>query len=415
MPWNQPGSGGDNGQDPWGNKRGEQGPPDLDEVIRNLKKKFGGLFGRRSGGGGNGSGQSGGKGLPSLPGKSSLMVVVVIIVGGWLASGFYTVEQGENGVVLQLGKFKETTQAGLHWRFPTPIETVEVINVQKVNTVEVGYRANNRTRQATSVLREALMLTKDENIIDIHFAVQFDVKDPTRLLFNVSEPVSTVVRSATESAVRQIVGRNTMDFAITAGRAEIAQETKVLLQQILDRYETGLNIRAVEMQNAQPPSQVKDAFDDAVRAREDEERIKNEAEAYANDIIPRARGKGARITQEAEAYKASVVARAKGEASRFEQVLAEYQKAPEVTRDRLYLEAMEEVLANSSKLMIDQKGGNNVIYLPLDQLMRQRAGQGAESGFTQSLSTSSSGSSDSTTDSSRSRGSRSALRERGDN
>lgn len=414
MPWNQPGSGGDNGQDPWGNKRGDQGPPDLDEVIRNLQKKFGGLFGRRNGGGGNGNGQSGGKGLPSIPGKSSLMVVVVVALGLWLFTGFYTVEQGENGVVLQFGEFKETTQAGLHWRIPYPVETVEVINVQKVNTVEVGYRANSRTRQATSVLREALMLTKDENIIDIHFAVQFDIKDPTRLLFNVADPVSTVVRSATESAVRQIVGRNTMDFAITAGRAEIAQETKVLLQQILDRYETGLNIRAVEMQNAQPPSQVKDAFDDAVRAREDEERIKNEAEAYANDIIPRARGKGARISQEAEAYKASVVARAEGEASRFKQVLAEYRKAPEVTRDRLYLEAMEDVLGNSSKLMIDQKGGNNVIYLPLDQLMRQRASQDPGPGFSPSLSMPSSGSSNST-ESSRSRDSRSALRERGSN
>ena len=217
------------------------------------------------------------------------------------------------------------------------------------------------------------MLTADENIIDIHFAVQFDVKDPRELLFNVAEPADLVVRGATESAVREIVGRNSMDFAITGGRAEIAQETKMLLQRILDRYDTGINIKAVEMQNAQPPADVKAAFDDAVKAREDEERLKNEAQAYQNDIIPRARGAAARLGHEAAAYKASVVAAARGEASRFLQVLDEYAKAPQVTRDRLYLDALEDVYANSTKLVIDQNsGGNNVMYLPLDQLIRQK-------------------------------------------
>ena len=221
------------------------------------------------------------------------------------------------------------------------------------------------------------MLTQDENIIDIQFAVQYDIKNPTNLLFNVSEfnprnMAETVVRQATESAVREIVGRSTMDFAITEGRARLAAETKSLVQRILDRYQTGINVRTVEMQNAQPPSQVKNAFDDVVRAREDEERIKNLAQAYANDIIPKARGFAARITQEAQAYKESTVAKAEGQASRFEQVLYEYRKAPEVTRDRLYLEAMEEVLSNSSKMMIDQQGGDSVMYLPLDQLLRGR-------------------------------------------
>ena len=225
------------------------------------------------------------------------------------------------------------------------------------------------------------MLTQDENIIHIQLAVQYDIKDPTDLLFNVSEYNSReladdVVRQATESAIREIVGRSTMDFAITEGRAQLASETKSLVQEILDRYETGINIVTVEMQDAQPPEQVQDAFADVVRAREDEERLKNLAEAYANDIIPKARGFSARIIQEAEAYKASTIARAEGETARFNQVLDEYSKAPGITRDRLYLETMEQVFSNSSKMVIDQKsGGNNVMYLPLDQLLRGRDAQ----------------------------------------
>ena len=286
------------------------------------------------------------------------------------------VEQGEQAVELRLGAYKTIKEAGLRWHFPYPIESVELVNVQQIRTVEVGYRTSSRSSQIAGVPREALMLTADENIIDIHFAVQYDIKDPRDLLFNVAEPPDLVVRGATESAVREIVGRNTMDFAITGGRAEIAQETKILLQRILDRYNTGVNIKAVEMQNAQPPMEVKAAFDDAVKAREDEQRLKNEAEAYENDIIPRARGAAARLEQEAAAYRATVVAAARGEASRFLQVLDEYAKAPEVTRDRLYLDTMQDVYANSTKLLIDQgDGGNNVMYLPLDQLIRQRGQQ----------------------------------------
>lgn len=366
MAWNEPGS--DN-RDPWGQGNGKNGPPDLDDLIKDLQKKFSGIFG---GGGGKSAGGGSRRGMPSLGGKSSIFIVVVLGLL-WIASGFYVVEQGEQGVELRFGHYKEVTEAGLRWHAPYPVESVEIVNVQQIRTVEVGYRTNTRSNQFATVPREALMLTKDENIIDIQFAVQYDIKDPRHLLFNVSEDPDQVVRQSTESAVREIVGRNTMDFAITGGRAEIAQDTRLLLQNILDRYQTGINVKAVEMQNAQPPAEVKGAFDDAVKAREDEVKFKNEAEAYANDIIPRARGKASRILQEAEAYRASVVAAAEGEASRFTQVLDEYHKAPGVTRDRLYIDAMEQVLSRSTKLMIDQSsGGNNVMYLPLDQLIRQR-------------------------------------------
>ena len=366
MAWNEPGS--DN-RDPWGQGNGQNGPPDLDDLIKDLKKKFSGFLG---GGGRKSAGGGGGGGMPSLGGKAWILIVLVLGLL-WAASGFYVVEQGEQGVELQFGQYKQVTEAGLRWHLPYPVETVEIVNVQQIRTVEVGYRSNTRSNQFATVPQEALMLTKDENIIDIQFAVQYDIKDPRFLLFNVSENLDQVVRQATESSVREVVGRNTMDFAITGGRAEIAQETRLLLQNILDRYQTGINVKAVEMQNAQPPSEVKGAFDDAVKAREDEVKFRNEAEAYANDIIPRARGSASRVLQEAQAYQASVVAKAQGEASRFTQVLNEYHKAPGVTRDRLYIDAMEQVLSRSTKIMIDQSaGGNNVMYLPLDQLIRQR-------------------------------------------
>ena len=384
MPWNKPGSGGGD-RDPWGqnntgsngddrrggNRGGQDGPPDIDEVFRDAKNKINDMFGGSKGGGGRG-GQSGRSG--EGPSGSMIAIVVVLLIGGWVASGFYTVDQGEQAIELRFGAYSDTKNAGLRWHMPTPIEKVEIINTLSVNTVEVGYRQSGRSDQ--SVPREALMLTQDENIIDVRFAVQYDVKNPEDLLFNVSEydpryVAETVVRGATESAVREIVGRNTMDFAITEGRAQLAAETKTLVQEILDRYETGINIRSVEMQNAQPPEQVKDAFDDVVKAREDEERLKNLAEAYANDIIPRARGFASRITQEAEAYKASIVAKAEGESARFNQVLDEYSKAPGITRDRLYLETMEQVLSQTSKIVIDQQGGNSLMYLPLDQLINK--------------------------------------------
>ena len=376
MAWNQQGP---ENKDPWGQGNGQSGPPDLDQVIRDLQKKLSGIFGKSSSRGSGGGASGGGKSkVPSL-GRTGGILLTIVVVGLWIASGFYVVDQSEQGVELRFGKFQEVKPAGLRWHMPYPIELVEIVNVQQVRTVEVGYRTREggTTRDGATQLvlvpREALMLTADENIIDIQFAVQYNIRDPRDLLFKVSEPADQVVRQATESAVREIVGRSSMDFVITGGRAEIAFETRELLQNILDRYQTGITVRAVEMQNAQPPAEVKDAFDDAVRAREDEERLKNEAEAYANDIIPKARGAAARIVQESEGYKESVIATSQGEASRFLQVLEEYNLAPGVTRDRLYLEAMEEVLSRSTKLVIDQgSNSNNVMYLPLDQLIRRQ-------------------------------------------
>lgn len=339
--------------------------------MKNVQKRLGGLFG--GGGGAGGGGKSGGGSGASN--KFGLVIGLLAAIGLWAWQSIYIVEQGIVGVELRFGEYSETTQAGLQWAW-WPIEEVVMVNTQKVNTVEVGYRTSGRNRQSSSVPREALMLTADENIVDIKLAVQFNVKEPENLVFNVAEyPFDTeaVVRGSTESALREVVGGNTMDFVLTDGRPEVAQRTRSLLQTILDRYQTGINIIAVEMQDAQPPKEVKAAFDDAVKAREDQITLINQAEAYSNDILPRARGGSARIIQQAEGYKAAVIARSEGEASRFSQILKEYEQAPDITRDRLYLESMEQVLSNSSKLMIDQKGGNNVIYLPLDQLLRNRS------------------------------------------
>lgn len=383
MPWNQPGPGGDRepnrdrNPDPWGKRGGgNQGPPDLDEIVRNIQRRLGSLFGNRGGGGGGGAGRRGGQ----LPGKFGIGAIAAILALAWVASGFYIVQEGEEAVVLRFGKYASTQGAGLHWHLPYPIESKESVNVENVRTVEVGYRSNPRTQQASSVPREALMLTADENIIDINFAVQYNIKSAQDLLFKVADPLELVVRQATETAVREIVGRSTMDFVLTEGRGEVAQRTKALVQDILDRYQTGVRLVNVEMQNAQPPAEVQDAFDDAVRAREDEQRLKNEAQAYANDIIPRARGQAARMLEEAQAYKQAKIARAEGEASRFTQVLAEYEKAPDVTRERLYIETMENVLGSSGKLLVDQpEGGNSIFYLPLDQIMRRQAEAGNSS------------------------------------
>jgi len=363
MPWNQPGGSG--GRDPWGQRGGQQGPPDLDEIVRKVQRRFGGLFG-----GGKGGGEGGGGG--DFAGKFGIGLIALIAFCIWAVSGVYIVKEGESSVVLRFGKYVETVGSGLHWRMPFPVESNEIVNVQKIHPVQVGYRTSDRTRQAAPVPKEALMLTMDENIIDIQFAVQYRVKDAKDMLFNVSDLPDDVVRSATESAVREVVGKSTMDFVITGGRTEVAQRVKSLLQTILDRYHSGIHIVTVEMQNAQPPAEVKAAFDDAVKAREDEVRLKNEAEAYANDVIPRARGQAARVVQEAEGYKASTIAGAEGETQRFLQILTEYRKAPDVTRERLYIETMENVLKNSSKVLVDQKGSNNILYLPLDQIIEHR-------------------------------------------
>ncbi len=363
MPWNQPG--GSDGKDPWGNKNNQDGPPDLDEVVRNLQKRFSSLFGGGKGGEGKSRGSGG-----SPFGATGILVVLVLLAGVWLATGFYTVQQGETAVILRFGKYQESTSAGLHWHLPAPIETKIIVNTEKVQTVEVGYRSSiNNTRQ--TVQRESLMLTEDENIIDIAFAVQYRISNANNFLFNVSDPMDVVVRSATEAAVREVVGKNSMDDVITSGRSIVGSSTSDILQRILDRYESGIEIVSVDMQHALPPEEVKPAFDDAVKAREDEVRFTNEAEAYANDIIPRARGKSARIIQEAEAYKATAIAQSRGAAARFKSILKAFNEAPEVTRERMYIEGVESVLTGSNLVMVDQQNSNNIMYLPLDRILRR--------------------------------------------
>ena len=369
MAWNEPGG---SGKDPWGQRpKGQQGPPDLDEIVRNVQKKLSALFGGGKGGGtGKGKGNGSGGMSPQAVGGAGMGLILVVGLGLWIASGFYIVQQGERGVVLRFGAYTEATEAGLRWHMPWPIESREIVNIQNTYNMEVGYRSNPSTDAKSTVPREALMLTEDENIIDIEFAVQYRIKDAGDYLFNVRNP-ETTIRQAMESAVRETAGQSTMDFVLTEGREEVGQKTQDLAQKILDSYKAGIFIYKVEMQKAYPPEEVKAAFDDAVKAREDEERFKNEAEAYANDIIPRARGKATRMIQEAEGHKASVIARAEGDARRFNLIVREYAKAPRVTRDRLYIETMEAVLSSTTKIFIDQKAGNNLLYLPLDKLVPQ--------------------------------------------
>ncbi|MFK5913541.1 MAG: FtsH protease activity modulator HflK [Woeseiaceae bacterium] len=357
MAWNEPGGNGSNGsKDPWGgNKGGQDGPPDLDEVFKKLNEKvtslFGGKGGRSSGGGGSSAASSKGFGF--------LAAIAVVL---WGFSGIYIIDEGREGVVLRFGGFERITQPGPHW-YPRFIEKVEIVDVERVRSLNIG-----------GTTHESLMLTQDENIVDIQFAVQYKVSNSKDYVFNVRDP-DTTLRQVTETAMREVVGKNNMDFVIKDGRVQVASRTKDLMKVILDSYKTGLVVTNVNMQNAQPPEQVQHAFSDAVKAREDKERLVNEAEAYSNDIIPRARGKAARMEQEAAAYRDEIIAKANGETERFLKVLKEYKKAPIVTRERLYIEAMESVLSNANKVMIDVKKGNSLMYLPLDRL-QSRQGSG---------------------------------------
>ena len=379
MAWNQPGG---DGRDPWNDRGGQQGPPDLDEVLRKVQARLGQLFGgrpgRRSGSGGSGDGGGGGGG--GRIGGLGVGIIVALAFLAWGAYGIYVVDPAEAGVVLRFGQYVRTTGPGPHW-VPPFIESVEKVNVQVIRSQDIGFRTQGSS--SISVAHESLMLTEDENIIDIQFAVQYRVKDPAYFLFNVVDPEITL-RQATESAVREIVGRSGMDFVITEGRDAVAAEAQVLIQEILDRYGSGLNVTSVNMQDAQPPAEVQEAFFDAIRAREDQERIINEANAYKADIVPKARGQAQRVMELAEAYRQQVIAQAEGETSRFLQVLTEYRRAPDITRERLYLEAVESVMANSSKVLVDVQGGNNLMYLPLDRLLAPRPGDpqsmGAEDG-----------------------------------
>ncbi|HET8875003.1 MAG TPA: FtsH protease activity modulator HflK [Casimicrobiaceae bacterium] len=347
----------------WGKRSNNSGPPDLDEIWRNVNRRMNELFGRRRESPDGGDGGGGGMHLP-LGGAGMLIVLVVVI---WLASGFYIVDEGRRGVVTRFGKYTETTQPGPRWHLPFPIETVELVDFSQVKTIEVGYRNTPKNK----IDKEAVMLTDDENIIDIQFAVQYNLKSAEDYVFNNRRP-DQIVAYVAESAIREVVGKAKMDFALYEGREQIAKQTEQLMQQNLDRFGTGVFVQKVTLQNVQPPDKVQAAFDDAVKAGQDRERLKNEGQAYANDVVPRARGMAARLLEEANGYKSEVEQRAQGDAQRFNQVLVEYQKAPGVTRERLYLDAMQSVLGNSSKVLVDQKSGS-LLYLPLDKLIQQSA------------------------------------------
>jgi len=349
----------------WGGKNNE-GPPDLDEIMRDLTRRLNALFGQ----GKKGPPPSPSQGPASPQGAVGGGAIAALVAAIWLATGFYIVDQGKRGVVLRFGKHVETTQPGPRWHMPYPVETVEVINLEQVRTVEVGYRGAaeggpGRSRE----LRESLMLTDDENIIDLQFAVQFNLNNAEDFVFNNRDP-ENAVRGVAETSIREIVGKSRMDYVLYEGREDVAQRAKKLMQDILDRYKAGIYIVGVTMQNAQPPEQVQASFDDAVKAGQDLERQKNEGQAYANDVIPKARGNAARLLEEANGYKQRVINEAQGNSSRFSQVLAQYEKAPQVTRQRLYLEAQEQMLSSTSKVVIDQKSGSgNMMYIPLDKLM----------------------------------------------
>lgn len=361
MAWNEPGNGKGNGngggKDPWGG-RNDQGPPDLDEVFQKAQESLSRLFG---GGGnkgrGNGSGSDGGS-INPVP----IFIAVVVVIGLMAAySSAYQVQQAEQALVLRTGKFYKIEGAGLKFKFPI-IDEVYKVNTQAVRSMQL----------------DAAMLTADNNIVDISLVIQYQVADPRSYLLSIAQPEDGL-HHATESALRHVVGGMHMDAVITEQRQQVAILVKDILQKSLDRFSTGLLISEVSMQDANPPKQVKSAFDDVNKAKEDEERLKNEAEAYANGVIPEARGMAKRQMEEAEGYKQSVIARAEGEADRFNKLLKEYNRAPSVTRKRMYLETMEEVLANTTKVMIDVEGGNNLLYLPLDKLMSQSATPSMES------------------------------------
>ncbi|MFT5505343.1 MAG: membrane protease subunit HflK [Gammaproteobacteria bacterium] len=351
MPWNEPGK----DKDPWGQKNND-GPPDLDEIFNNLKEKFGGLFGNA------------GKGkMPQMPaggGKLGGFIgfIVLILFVVWMLTGIYIVDEGWRGVETRFGAKTIVTQAGPHWHLPFPIEEVELINVSENRNVNVNSK----------------MLTSDENIVVMSIGIQYNIKNAQDFAFEVRDPDSTLKQVA-ETAIREVVGNNDMDLIITEGRAVIGSSTKEIMQQILDNYGTGLNVITVNMDEAQPPEEVQDAFNDAIKAREDEQRIINEANAYRNGVVPQARGDAEGLLEQAEAYKTRVFKSAQGETSRFIQLLKEYERAPEVTRERIYIDTMESVLSSSPKVMLDVENGNNLMFLPLEQLLS--GGRSSEDGM----------------------------------
>lgn len=354
MAWNEPGGG---NKDPWSGKGGgEEGPPDLDEVVRKLQERLGGLFGgKQPPGSGSGSGGGGFGGGGHLSTKVVGVVLGILLVI-WLATGIYIVEPAERGVVMRFGRYVDTTGPGPHWHLPMPIERVIKVNVDEISTLT----------------HKAAMLTQDENIVEVELTVQSRIQDAADYLFQDQDPERTL-NDATVTVVRVVIGQSKLDYVMTEGRGAVAVTIKERIQNLLDRYKTGLLVTSVNMHPAKPPEQVKAAFDDAIKAREDKERLENQAEAYANEVLPNARGKAARIVADAKAYRDQVIAESEGEAARFTAILSEYAKAPEVTRQRLYLETMEDVLGKNGKVLLDvQEGGNSLLYLPIDQLMKQQ-------------------------------------------
>ena len=348
------------------------GPPDLDELWKDFNKKLGGLFGGKGGSPrGNGAGDGGGGGGPNFqPDMKSAGIGAVLVAGVvaliWLGSGFFIVQEGQQAVVTSFGRYTHTVDAGFQWRFPYPFQAHETVAVTQLRSVEVGRSA---VAQATG-LRDSSMLTQDENIVDIRFTVQYRLKDARAYLFENRAPDEAVSQAA-ESAVREIVGRSVMNSVLYEQRDALASDLIKSIQTQLDRLKAGILLVNVNVQSVQAPEQVQAAFDDAVKAGADRERLKNEGQAYANDVIPRAQGTAARLREEAEGYKARVIAQAQGDAQRFNQVLVEYQKAPGVTRDRLYIDTMQQVYTNVTKVLVDSQSNSNLLYLPLDKLMQQ--------------------------------------------
>ncbi len=351
MAWNDSG----NGKNPWDTGGGNDGPPDLDKIIRDWQRRFNALLGGKGKRpGGTSAGGSDG------PGGAVIGGLLILIVAGWLATGIYRVNADERGVVLRFGAWSQSSGPGLRWHLPWPIEMVEIVGVTRINTI----------RQQTR------MLTSDENIVVVDLVVQYQNADPVKYLFEVQDPDATL-SDVSESVIREVIGKNTADYVLLEGRAQIAVETEALIQETLDEYQVGITVSKVNLQDTNFPSQVEAAVQDAIKAREDKERFAFEAQSYSNDILPRARGESVRRNQDSEAYKARVIADAEGEASRFVQLLKEYEKAPGVTRDRLYIETIESVYGNSSIVLLDAAGSGNLVYLPIDKLLEQKTGSGS--------------------------------------
>jgi len=346
-----------------------EGPPDLDELWRDFNRKLSGLFGGRGGGSSSGGGAGG---SPDMKGAGiGIGLIAGVIALGWLASGFFIVQEGQQGVVTSFGKYSKTVEAGFQWRLPYPFQAHEVQPVSQLRQVEVG---RSSVVSATG-LRDSSMLTQDENIVDIRFTVQFTIRDLKDFLFENRDPEQAVLLAA-ESAVREIVGKSTMDSVLYEQRDAIAADLVKSIQTQLDRLKAGIQIKNVNVQSVQPPEQVQASFEDAFKAGQNREQTKNEAQAYANRVIPQAQGQAAKLHEQAEGYRARVIATAEGDANRFKSVLAEYQKAPQVTRDRIYIDTMRQVYTNVSKVMVDSRNGSNLLYLPLDKLLQQQGSSG---------------------------------------